>query len=94
MNTTYAPHEQRVIDEQAELVSRISKLNTFITSGQLYGQLPLEDRMLLSEQLHWMQGYGHVLAKRIARFMPSVDDFELPTKACDLSGEGTCEACQ
>lgn len=22
------------------------------------------------------------------------DDFELPAKACDLSGEGTCEACQ
>jgi len=21
-------------------------------------------------------------------------DFELPAKACDLSGEGTCEACQ
>lgn len=22
------------------------------------------------------------------------NDFELPAKACDLSGEGTCEACQ
>jgi hypothetical protein len=22
------------------------------------------------------------------------DDFELPAQACDLSGEGTCEACQ
>lgn len=22
------------------------------------------------------------------------DDFPLPAKACDLSGDGTCEACQ
>jgi hypothetical protein len=22
------------------------------------------------------------------------EDFELPAKACDLSGEGDCEACQ
>ena len=28
-------------------------------------------------------------------FVPEGDnDFELPAKACDLSGEGECEACQ
>lgn len=90
-----APHEVRVLAEQAELTDRIKKLNAFVGSEK-YRALDAEDRDLLSEQLYWMQGYSHVLAKRVARFVTAEpgDDFELPAKACDLSGESGCEACQ
>ena len=39
---------------------------------------------------------GYTSAKRgdPAPLSNGGDDFELPAKACDLSGEGTCEACQ
>lgn len=39
---------------------------------------------------------GYASAKRgdPAPLSNGSDDFELPAKACDLSGEGTCEACQ
>ena len=39
---------------------------------------------------------GYASAKRgdPAPLSNDSDDFELPAKACDLSGDGTCEACQ
>lgn len=39
---------------------------------------------------------GYASAKRgdPAPLSNSSEDFDLPAKACDLSGEGTCEACQ
>lgn len=39
---------------------------------------------------------GYASAKRgdPAPISNGGDDFDLPAKACDLSGEGTCEACQ
>lgn len=44
------------------------------------------------------QGFrdGYASAKRgdPAPLSNDSDDFELPAKACDLSGDGTCEACQ
>lgn len=88
-----APHEVRVIAERAELVDRFDKLKRFIGSDQ-FEALQREDRFLLSEQLHVMATYNMVLTKRINRFLASAAEFALPAKACDLSGEGTCEACQ
>lgn len=88
-----APHEVRVLAEQAELSDRIGKLKAFIGSER-FNALPTEDRTLLSTKLEWMDGYSRVLAARISRFLVTADDFELPAQACDLSGEGTCEACQ
>lgn len=89
-----APHEIRMMEEQAQLTGRIDKLVAFVHTGQ-FQEMATEDRMLLLEQLSAMQQYGHVLNKRISRFAKDdADDFALPAKACDLSGEGTCEACQ
>ena len=42
-----------------------------------------------------MTDLAMVLAERIAEFLPAAAEADFPLgKACDLSGEGTCEACQ
>lgn len=92
-NNCLEPHEVRVLAEQAELSDRLSKLKAFIGSER-FGAMPQEDRVLLSLQLGWMEGYSSILAARIDKFLVNADDFALPAQACDLSGEGACEACQ
>lgn len=88
-----APHEIRVLAEQAEQANRTAKLKALIGTGA-FQKLSEEDQSLLVSQLEWMYGYLRVLGARVERFIAKADDFELPAKACDLSGEGTCEACQ
>lgn len=39
-------------------------------------------------------GYESAMRGDPAPMANDSDDFELPAKACDLSGDGTCEACQ
>lgn len=63
----YQPHEQRVVDEFAELAIKMRSLTIFLSSS-LYEQLDHEDRRLLREQLGHMTDYWATLSKRIARF--------------------------
>ena len=111
---TYAPHEQRVMQEKTELDAKRIKLRAFIEDRPKFFTLDVVDRTLLESQLHAMNGYSAILGQRIDRFVPQSahpavaamqplsndgtpaadpDDFPLG-KACDLSGDGTCEACQ
>lgn len=62
-----APHEERVIAEEAELTGRLNKLGEFI-HADIFRTLPAEDRGLLQEQDDHMRKYVAVLRKRIARF--------------------------
>lgn len=61
------PHQQRVVDEKAELSEKLEKLETF-TGGSIYADLPASEQMRLSRQLLIMQLYEQVLAERIGAF--------------------------
>lgn len=66
----YQPHEQRVIDEKADLDARAAKLATFL-AGELFAGLPLVDQHLLALQHDAMGAYSYILGERIARFEPT-----------------------
>lgn len=61
------PHEQRVIDEQAELEDKLRRLNDF-TKVSTFDLLDSEERTLLRMQLEVMRTYSSILGLRIARF--------------------------
>ena len=96
MTTQLQPHQQRVVDEHAECLERLRKLRAFIGDEKgLFRQLDDAERHRLMHQEDVMTELATVLAERIAAFMPAPvgDDFPLG-KACDLSGDTACEACQ
>jgi hypothetical protein len=61
------PHEQRVVTERDELQSKLSKLNDFMR-GDVFGNLPEPDRILLTVQQGQMFSYLQTLQMRIERF--------------------------
>lgn len=62
------PHQQRVVNEKAELDDKISKLDEFISSSQIYPNLEMKEKMNLTLQLLYMQSYSRVLGDRIEDF--------------------------
>jgi len=67
---TYAPWQQRVIDEQRDLNEKIVKLTAFIYGSE--PRTPSIDWELMQEQLRAMQTYSGVLCRRIISFYPAV----------------------
>lgn len=64
----YQPHQQRVIDEKAELSAKIIALVTFIETNPLFAVLPYDERILMQQQLQAMSEYSRILAQRILFF--------------------------
>ncbi len=62
------PHQQRVIDEQKELATKIDGLEAFINNSPVFETLPEEDQFLLRQQLTIMNEYDRILDARILRF--------------------------
>jgi hypothetical protein len=62
-------HEQRVLDESAELHERITRLVAFIGESPIYQTLAQPDQFLLRQQLGVMQEYHRILKERILRFI-------------------------
>lgn len=62
-----SPHQQRVVDEKAELDQRIEKLAVFI-NGQIFATVPQDERERLTRQLEVMRELSVILADRIAHF--------------------------
>lgn len=62
-----APHQQRVVDEKAELGERIHKLVAFLVSP-LFAALPVDEQMRLKRQTIAMDQYFTILAERITAF--------------------------
>ena len=91
-----AQHQQRVVGEHAECLERLRKLRAFI--GDAKGPFRNLDRAeckRLLRQEEVMTDLAMVLAERIAAFMPVAAAADFPLgKACDLSGDTACEACQ
>ena len=78
--STLAPHQQRVVDERAELSDRLSKLlNVFQTP--IFVGLDAAEKARLRSQARFMDGYCAVLEERIAAFnAPSVTFQPAPTR--------------
>ena len=64
----YAPHQQRVVDEQFELSEKLVKLSEFIDGSPIFGTLPPEERERLVRQAVCMTEYSNILLERIAAF--------------------------
>lgn len=62
------PHEERVVDEQKELAVKLAKLREFITSGSIFGELPIDEQARLKTQEFHMSMYWRVLGDRIGEF--------------------------
>lgn len=68
------PHEERVVNEKAELDEKIAKLEAFINfDGRFVALSPLECE-LLRQQRDYMHGYSNILGARIAAFPPERSD--------------------
>ena len=91
-----APHQQRVVDEHAECLERLRKLRAFIGDAKgPFRQLDDAERHRLMHQEDVMTELAMVLAERVAAFLPAAAEADFPLgKACDLSGDTACEACQ
>jgi hypothetical protein len=61
------PHQQRVVDERAELDARADRLGAFI-EGPVFDTLPEDERTRLSRQHGLMRDLSDVLSDRIAAF--------------------------
>lgn len=62
------PHQQRVLQEHAELEEKLKKLGDFIQSNPLYETLPEEEQRRLTNQHFHMAEYEEILRERIAPF--------------------------
>ena len=74
--TNLQPHQQRVIDEKAELDGRLGKLREFICSSPIFKQLPGPERGRLYRQQTAMEAYSDVLGERIAAFEPAAETID------------------
>lgn len=60
-------YKTRMIEEYGDLVKKYYKLKAFLEVEEGQRHLEAMDRSLLREQLHYMDGYLEVLARRITR---------------------------
>lgn len=65
-----APHQQRVVDEKAELDERLEKLVAF-TKTPIFAGLDSAERNRLDKQAEAMTMYSYILFDRIAAFAPA-----------------------
>lgn len=65
--STIPPHQQRVLDEKAELDIKLSNLLAFFGS-EIYKSLPGQDQHLLQQQAVSMEHYSEILGMRIEGF--------------------------
>lgn len=63
-----APHQQRVVDEKADLDKRAIALSNFIEFNQIFPTLDHGEQVRLREQCKIMFRYSEVLGARIAAF--------------------------
>ena len=64
------PYQQRVVTERDELADKLTKLNTFI-GGNVFYDLPPEERIRLARQAGAMKDYLDILNDRINDFPPT-----------------------
>lgn len=62
------PHQQRVLDEKAELDDRLKKLGVFIKESPVFLKLPEDEKTRLMRQHNCMSEYVLILTARIEAF--------------------------
>ena len=67
VNQPLQPHQQRVVEEKADMDGRIERLHTF-TGSDLFRTLDLAEQHRLVRQLNLQRQLSAVLAERIAAF--------------------------
>lgn len=60
-------YQQRVIDEQSDLFTKLVKLEWFLNSPKI-ADIPKDEKDLLSSQLTHMSQYNNLLLSRISLF--------------------------
>jgi hypothetical protein len=65
---TYAPHQQRVVDEKTELDEKRTKLKAFIDGNAIFAGLPDDEKERLVRRHSCMTEYSEILGERIAAF--------------------------
>lgn len=64
----FQPHQQRVVDEKAELDDKATKLSEFIGTNPIFETLDPAEQERMKEQCEIMWQYSEILGKRIAAF--------------------------
>ncbi len=67
--------------------------NSKMTLPYIYINYPADAKTTPSARVPWLASQTDMLAEDW-EVLPDEADFLAGTQACDLSGEGTCEACQ
>jgi len=62
------PHQQRVVDEKAELDKKAYALSQFIGANEIFLKLDQAEQDRLREQCEVMWQYSEILGARIAAF--------------------------
>lgn len=71
-NTTQRqPHQQRVVDEKAELDKKATALSNFIGENPAFATIDAAEQGRLREQCEVMWQYSEILGARIAAFTPT-----------------------
>lgn len=71
-NTTQLqPHQQRVVDEKAELDTKATALSKFIGENPIFATIDAAEQERLREQCEVMWQYSEILGARIAAFTPA-----------------------
>lgn len=68
LNPVLAAHQQRVVEEKAELDRKVEALDSFILQNPVFLFLDQDEQGDLREQLLVMQRYSRILGARVARF--------------------------
>ena len=63
-----APHQQRVVDEKAELDRKAQALSDFIGNNPIFDTLDAAEQERLREQNDVMWKYSEILGARISAF--------------------------
>lgn len=64
----FAPHQQRVVEEKAELDDKLAKLKSFIDDSAIFEGLPAAEKERLVRQHSCMTEYSDILGERISHF--------------------------
>lgn len=65
------PHQQRVVDEKAELDTKAKALSEFIGENPIFATIDVAEQERLKEQCEVMWQYSEILGARIAAFKQS-----------------------
>lgn len=71
------PHQQRVIEEAADLSLKVSRLGNFLF-GPAFDRLDNDEKYRLTSQYGLMEAYLRILDQRLTAFQtsPGASDFE------------------